>query len=90
MGGRSAKALAVLKDAGIEGTNVTGGILAWSREVDSSVPELLIAISHPRLGLIPGVALVLDCTVQHQGFIHCPLRYSFCSSSCFHGLCLWL
>lgn len=39
MGGRSAKALAILKDAGIEGTNVTGGITAWSREVDSSVPE---------------------------------------------------
>ncbi|MBT9315100.1 molybdopterin-synthase adenylyltransferase MoeB [Leptothoe spongobia] len=39
MGGRSAKALAILKDAGIEGTNVTGGILAWSREVDSSVPQ---------------------------------------------------
>ncbi|MBT9310905.1 molybdopterin-synthase adenylyltransferase MoeB [Leptothoe kymatousa] len=39
MGGRSAKALAILKDAGIEGTNVTGGILAWSREVDPSVPQ---------------------------------------------------
>lgn len=39
MGGRSAKALAILKEAGIEGTNVKGGILAWSREVDSSVPE---------------------------------------------------
>ncbi|MEM7064762.1 MAG: molybdopterin-synthase adenylyltransferase MoeB [Cyanobacteria bacterium P01_B01_bin.77] len=39
MGGRSAKALSILKDAGIEGTNVTGGILAWSREVDSSVPQ---------------------------------------------------
>jgi len=39
MGGRSAKALAILKEAGIEGTNVTGGILAWSKEVDSSVPE---------------------------------------------------
>ncbi|MEM6254083.1 MAG: molybdopterin-synthase adenylyltransferase MoeB [Cyanobacteria bacterium P01_D01_bin.156] len=39
MGGRSAKALAILKDAGIEGTNITGGILAWSREVDSSVPQ---------------------------------------------------
>jgi len=39
MGGRSAKALAILKDAGIEGTNVKGGITAWSREVDSSVPE---------------------------------------------------
>ncbi|AKE64473.1 molybdopterin biosynthesis protein MoeB [Microcystis aeruginosa NIES-3806] len=39
MGGRSAKALAILKDAGIEGINVKGGISAWSREVDSSVPE---------------------------------------------------
>ncbi|MFE4108101.1 molybdopterin-synthase adenylyltransferase MoeB [Almyronema epifaneia] len=39
MGGRSAKALGILKQAGIEGTNVTGGITAWSREVDSSVPE---------------------------------------------------
>ncbi len=39
MGGRSAKALAILKDAGIEGTNVKGGIQAWSREVDASVLE---------------------------------------------------
>jgi sulfur-carrier protein adenylyltransferase/sulfurtransferase len=39
MGGRSAKALAILKAAGIEGTNVKGGIQAWSREVDSSVLE---------------------------------------------------
>ncbi len=39
MGGRSAKALAILKEAGIEGTNVKGGIQAWSREVDSSVLE---------------------------------------------------
>ena len=39
MGGRSAKALAILKDAGIEGTNVKGGITAWSQEVDPSVPE---------------------------------------------------
>ena len=39
MGGRSAKALGILKEAGIDGTNVKGGILAWSREVDSSVPE---------------------------------------------------
>ncbi|TRU81295.1 MAG: molybdopterin-synthase adenylyltransferase MoeB [Microcystis novacekii Mn_MB_F_20050700_S1] len=39
MGGRSAKALAILKEAGIEGINVKGGISAWSREVDSSVPE---------------------------------------------------
>jgi sulfur-carrier protein adenylyltransferase/sulfurtransferase len=39
MGGRSAKALGILKEAGIEGTNVKGGIQAWSREVDSSVLE---------------------------------------------------
>jgi adenylyltransferase/sulfurtransferase len=39
MGGRSAKALAILKQHGISGTNVKGGILAWSREVDPSVPE---------------------------------------------------
>jgi adenylyltransferase/sulfurtransferase len=39
MGGRSAKALAILQEAGIAGINVKGGITAWSREVDSSVPE---------------------------------------------------
>jgi sulfur-carrier protein adenylyltransferase/sulfurtransferase len=39
MGGRSMKALGILKGAGIEGTNVKGGIQAWSREVDASVPE---------------------------------------------------
>jgi len=39
MGGRSAKALSLLKEAGIEGINVKGGITAWSREVDPSVPE---------------------------------------------------
>ncbi|MDJ0744110.1 MAG: molybdopterin-synthase adenylyltransferase MoeB [Xenococcaceae cyanobacterium MO_167.B27] len=39
MGGRSAKALAILKDAGIEGINVKGGIRAWSQEIDSNVPE---------------------------------------------------
>ena len=39
MGGRSAKALSILKEAGIEGTNVTGGILAWSREIDPSIPQ---------------------------------------------------
>jgi sulfur-carrier protein adenylyltransferase/sulfurtransferase len=38
MGGRSAKALALLADAGISGTNVKGGINAWSQEVDPSVP----------------------------------------------------
>jgi sulfur-carrier protein adenylyltransferase/sulfurtransferase len=40
MGGRSAKALGILKEqAGISGINVIGGITAWSREVDASVPE---------------------------------------------------
>ncbi len=39
MGGRSAKALGLLKEAGLVGTNVKGGIQAWSREVDSSVLE---------------------------------------------------
>ena len=39
MGGRSAKALAILKEAGITGTNVKGGINAWSQEVDASVPQ---------------------------------------------------
>jgi adenylyltransferase/sulfurtransferase len=39
MGGRSAKALGILKEAGIEGTNLKGGITAWSQEVDPSVPQ---------------------------------------------------
>ncbi|GCL42132.1 molybdopterin-synthase adenylyltransferase MoeB [Anabaena sp. FACHB-1250] len=39
MGGRSAKALAILKEAGMTGTNVKGGINAWSQEVDTSVPQ---------------------------------------------------
>jgi adenylyltransferase/sulfurtransferase len=39
MGGRSAKALGILKEAGIEGINVTGGITAWSKEIDPSVPQ---------------------------------------------------
>lgn len=39
MGGRSAKALKILKNAGIEGTNVKGGITAWSQEVDPTVPQ---------------------------------------------------
>ena len=38
MGGRSAKALQILKQSGIEGINVKGGITAWSKEVDTSVP----------------------------------------------------
>jgi adenylyltransferase/sulfurtransferase len=37
LGGRSAKALIALRRHGIEGINVTGGIAAWSQEVDPSV-----------------------------------------------------
>ena len=37
LGGRSAKALIALKREGIEGTNVSGGIDAWSQEIDPSV-----------------------------------------------------
>jgi rhodanese-related sulfurtransferase len=39
MGGRSAKALGILKQHGVEGTNVKGGITAWSQQVDALVPE---------------------------------------------------
>jgi adenylyltransferase/sulfurtransferase len=40
MGGRSARAIEALQRSGYEGglTNLTGGITAWSMEVDSSVP----------------------------------------------------
>jgi adenylyltransferase/sulfurtransferase len=39
MGGRSAKALIALRRHGIEGINVTGGIQAWSEEIDPEVPR---------------------------------------------------
>jgi adenylyltransferase/sulfurtransferase len=39
LGGRSAKALIALSRHGIEGINVAGGIDAWSKEVDPSVPR---------------------------------------------------
>ena len=39
LGGRSAKALNILKEVGIEGTNVKGGIIAWSQEIDPSIPQ---------------------------------------------------
>ncbi|NJM56266.1 MAG: molybdopterin-synthase adenylyltransferase MoeB [Synechococcales cyanobacterium RU_4_20] len=38
LGGRSAKALAILQENGIEGTNLKGGITAWSADVDPTVP----------------------------------------------------
>ncbi|MEP0909774.1 molybdopterin-synthase adenylyltransferase MoeB [Leptolyngbya sp. GB1-A1] len=39
MGGRSTKAIGVLKQSGIDGINVKGGINAWSQEIDPSVPQ---------------------------------------------------
>ena len=39
MGGRSAKALAILAQNGIEGLNLKGGINAWSQEIDQNVPQ---------------------------------------------------
>ena len=41
MGGRSARAIAALKQAGFPGNliNLTGGIIAWSNDVDPSVPK---------------------------------------------------
>jgi len=39
LGGRSAKAVQLLADQGIEAINVQGGIDAWSQFVDSSVPR---------------------------------------------------
>ena len=39
MGGRSAKAVQVLKDNGVEAKNVKGGILAWIDHVDPSLPK---------------------------------------------------
>jgi adenylyltransferase/sulfurtransferase len=40
-GGRSARAIAALKNAGFTGElkNLKGGITAWSNEVDSKVPK---------------------------------------------------
>lgn len=39
MGGRSMKALGILKQAGIDGINVQGGINAWSDQVDPAIPK---------------------------------------------------
>ena len=40
MGGRSAKALQTFKAAGFKNVkNMTGGITAWSEDVDPSVPK---------------------------------------------------
>jgi molybdopterin/thiamine biosynthesis adenylyltransferase/rhodanese-related sulfurtransferase/molybdopterin converting factor small subunit len=39
MGGRSAKAVALLREQGIEATNLSGGILAWIDRIDPSLPK---------------------------------------------------
>lgn len=41
MGGRSARAIEALKRSGFTGNlvNLTGGIIAWSNDVDPSVPK---------------------------------------------------
>ena len=41
MGGRSARAIEALQRSGYEGklSNLTGGIIAWSNDVDPSVPK---------------------------------------------------
>ncbi len=39
LGGRSARAVELLAQQGIDATNVTGGIDAWSQQIDPSVPR---------------------------------------------------
>ena len=38
MGGRSAQAVQLMRQAGLDATNVTGGITAWAQQVDPSMP----------------------------------------------------
>ena len=38
-GGRSARAVKLLREKGYDAVNVTGGIDAWSQSIDSSVPK---------------------------------------------------
>ena len=38
MGGRSAQAVETMRQAGLDATNVAGGITAWAKEVDTSMP----------------------------------------------------
>ena len=41
-GVRSARAVVLLKQSGIVSTNITGGIQAWSQEIDKSIPQYSI------------------------------------------------
>ncbi|MEX2544894.1 MAG: molybdopterin-synthase adenylyltransferase MoeB [Phycisphaeraceae bacterium] len=38
MGGRSAQAVELMRQAGLDAVNVKGGILAWAREIDPEMP----------------------------------------------------
>jgi rhodanese-related sulfurtransferase len=38
VGGRSAEAVDLLRARGVDAVDVEGGVLAWSRDVDPSVP----------------------------------------------------
>jgi adenylyltransferase/sulfurtransferase len=38
-GGRSAKATKMLREKGYKASNLAGGVLAWSDEIDDSVPQ---------------------------------------------------
>jgi len=38
MGGRSAQAVELMRQAGLDATNVKGGITAWANEIDTSMP----------------------------------------------------
>jgi len=38
MGGRSAQAVDLMSQAGLDATNVTGGITAWAQQVDLTMP----------------------------------------------------
>jgi len=38
MGGRSAQAVEIMRKAGLDAINITGGITAWAKEIDRSMP----------------------------------------------------
>jgi adenylyltransferase/sulfurtransferase len=38
MGGRSAQAVELMRQAGLDATNVKGGITAWAKEIDTNMP----------------------------------------------------
>ena len=67
-GVRSAKAVNLLKEHGIEAKNLKGGILAWIDRIDPTQAEVLTAVArshrpreHPRTGNARGVRSAGDC-----------------------------